>query len=329
MKSFNSSILKGQAAVTLWLTAAIFAASAEPIIVKLGYAAGVQPLQILVLKNCFAAAVVLLLTRKFVWVGLKQLPHLALLAFLLFCTNGLILLSLTLIPAVVVMTLVTTTPALVAMINSALGRDKLTARFWGGFALCLLGVVLMLEVKSLAANPLGILAVLSAVVTSSIYRVQMETACRAINPLVVSSYQFPINVLLCLPLMFITPTIGPEALKVGAIVGSAAALANVAFLSAMAIIGSTRVSIISLLQRPLLLVLAIVVLNEPASALQLLGIVLTICGVQIAQVKRKKPPLVILSETASEGVAQTAADAIPSQSEKQAGAVAACFSNRR
>ncbi len=288
MKSFNSSILKGEAAVTLWLTAAIFAASAEPIIVKLGYAAGVQPLQILVLKNCFAATVVLLLTRKFVWVGVKQLPRLALLAFLLFCTNGLILLSLTLVPAVVVMTLVTTTPALVAIINSSLGRDKLTIRFWAGFGLCLLGVVLMLEVKSLAGNPLGIVAVLAAVVTSSIYRVQMETACKAINPLVVSSYQFPINVFLCIPLMFITPSIGPEALKVGAIVGSAAALANIAFLSAMAIIGSTRVSIISLLQRPLLLILAIVVLNEPASALQLLGIVLTICGVQIAQVKRKK-----------------------------------------
>jgi drug/metabolite transporter (DMT)-like permease len=296
VKSFDSSILKGEAAVTLWLTAAIFAASAEPIIVKLGYAAGVQPLQILVLKNCFAAAVVLLLTGKFVWVGVKQLPRLALLAFLLFCTNGLILLSLTLSPAVVVMTVVTTTPALVAIINSSLGRDKLTARFWAGFALCLLGVVLMLEVKSLTGNPLGILAVITAVITSSIYRVQMETACKAINPLVVSSYQFPINVLLCIPLMFITPTIGPEAVKVGAIVGSAAALANIAFLSAMAIIGSTRVSIISLLQRPLLLVLAILVLREPASALQLLGIALTIAGVQLAQVKRSKKAIVILPQ---------------------------------
>lgn len=286
MKLFNSSILKSDASVTLWLTAAIFAASAEPIIVKLGYAAGVQPLQVFVLKNCFAAVVVLLLTRKIVWVGLKQLPRLMLLAFLLFCTNGLILLSLTMVPAVVVMTLVTTTPALVAIINSALGRDKLTLKFWGGFALCLIGVVLMLEVKSLAGNPLGILAVLTAVITSSIYRVQMETATKTINPLVVSSYQFPFNVLLCIPLMFFTPTLNCEALKVGAIVGSGAALANVAFLSAMALIGSTRVSIISLLQRPLLLVLAVVVLNEPASAMQIFGIVLTFLGVQSAQVKR-------------------------------------------
>lgn len=324
MKSFNSSILKGEAAVTLWLTAAIFAASAEPIIVKLGYAAGVQPLQIFVLKNCFAAAVVLLLTRRFVWVGAKQLPRLALLAFLLFCTNALILLSLTLVPAVVVMTLVTTTPALVAIINLALGRDTLTVRFWAGFALCLLGVVLMLEVKSLAGNPLGILAVLAAVVTSSIYRVQMETACKAMNPLVISSYQFPFNVFLCIPLIFITPAIGPEALKVGAIVGSAAALANIAFLSAMAIIGSTRVSMISLLQRPLLLVLAVVVLNEPASALQILGIVLTIAGVQIAQVRRKKPPVVMLAETVPETESPQQAEG-----EKQRLTVAAGLSKRR
>lgn len=289
MKSFDSSILKGEAAVTLWLTAAIFAASAEPIFVKLGYSAGVTPLQVFVLKNVCAALIVLPLTRAFKWVGWNNLPRLMFLAFLLFCTNGLILLSLTLVPAVVVMTLVTTTPALVAIINSALGRDKLTAKFWGGFALCLLGVILMLEVKTLSGTPMGILAVLAAIVSSSIYRVNMETATGVMKPLTISSYQFPLCAIYCIPLMFFTPAFTFEAVKVGAITGSAAAIANVAFLSAMAMIGSTRVSIISLLQRPLLLILAVVVLNEPASVWQILGIVLTIAGVQIAQVKRKKP----------------------------------------
>lgn len=297
MKWFDSSILKGEAAVTLWLTAAIFAASAEPIFVKLGYSAGVSPLQVFVLKNVCAALLVLPLTRAFKWVGMKNMPRLMFLAFMLFCTNGLILISLTMVPAVVVMTLVTTTPALVAIINSALGRDKLTAKFWGGFALCLLGVVLMLEVKSLSGTPLGILAALAAVVSSSIYRVNMETATGVMKPLTISSYQFPLCAIYCIPLMFFTPELTFEAIKVGAITGSAAALANVAFLSAMAMIGSTRVSIISLLQRPLLLVLAVVVLNEPASIWQILGIVLTIAGVQIAQVKRKKAPIVVRSET--------------------------------
>lgn len=297
MKSFDYSILKGEAAVTLWLTAAIFAASAEPIFVKLGYSAGVSPVQVFVLKNVCAALLVLPLTRAFKWVGLKNMPRLMFLAFMLFCTNALILISLTMVPAVVVMTLVTTTPALVAIINSALGRDKLTAKFWGGFALCLLGVVLMLEVKSLSGTPLGILAVLAAVVSSSIYRVNMETATGVMKPLTISSYQFPLCAIYCIPLMFFTPALTFEAVKVGAITGSAAALANVAFLSAMAMIGSTRVSIISLLQRPLLLVLAVVVLNEPASLWQILGIVLTIAGVQIAQVKRKKAPIVVRAET--------------------------------
>ena len=293
MKSFDSSILKGEAAVTLWLTAAIFAASAEPIFVKLGYSAGVSPLQIFVLKNLCAAALLLPLTRAFKWVGMKNLPRLMFLAFLLFCTNGLILLSLTMVPAVVVMTLVTTTPALVAIINSALGRDKLTLKFWAGFALCLLGVILMLEVKTFSGAPLGILAVLAAVVSSSIYRVNMETATGVMKPLTISSYQFPLCAVYCIPLMFFTPALSFEAIKVGAITGSAAALANVAFLSAMAMIGSTRVSIISLLQRPLLLILAVIVLNEPASIWQIAGIVLTFAGVQIAQVKRKKAPIAI------------------------------------
>jgi len=305
VKWFDSSILKGEAAVTLWLTAAIFAASAEPIFVKLGYSAGVSPLQVFVLKNVCAALLVLPLTRAFKWVGMKNMPRLMFLAFMLFCTNGLILISLTMVPAVVVMTLVTTTPALVAIINSALGRDKLTAKFWGGFALCLLGVVLMLEVKSLSGTPLGILAVLAAVVSSSIYRVNMETATGVMKPLTISSYQFPLCAIYCIPLMFFTPALTFEAVKVGAITGSAAALANVAFLSAMAMIGSTRVSIISLLQRPLLLVLAVVVLNEPASLWQILGIVLTIAGVQIAQVKRKKAPIVVRSETNCTDLSET------------------------
>lgn len=296
MKSFNSSILKGEAAVTVWLTAAIFAASAEPIFVKLGYSAGVSPLQVFVLKNLCAAAIVLPLTRAFKWVGMKNIPRLMLLAFLLFCTNGLILLSLTMVPAVVVMTLVTTTPALVAIINSALGRDKLTFKFWTGFALCLIGVILMLEVKTFSGTPLGILAVLAAVVSSSIYRVNMETATGVMKPLTISSYQFPLCAVYCIPLMFFTPALTFEAIKVGAITGSAAALANVAFLSAMAMIGSTRVSIISLLQRPLLLILAVVVLNEPASVWQVLGILLTFAGVQIAQVKRRKAPITLNSD---------------------------------
>ena len=308
MKSLDTSILKGEASVTLWLTVAIFAASAEPIFVKLGYSAGVSPLQVFVLKNVFAAAVVLPICSKlgaFKWVGRENIPRLMSLAFLLFCTNGLILTSLTLVPAVVVMTLVTTTPALVAIINSALGRDKLTAKFWSGFALCLVGVVLMLEVKSLAGNPLGILACLAAVVSSSIYRVNMETACAVMKPLTISSYQFPLCAMYCIPLVFFTPLLTFEAAKVGVITGSAAALANIAFLSAMALIGSTRVSIISLLQRPLLLVLAIVILNEPASALQILGIALTIAGVQIAQVKRKRAPIVVVATSSSSAPVET------------------------
>lgn len=156
----------------------------------------------------------------------------------------------------------------------------------------------MLEVKSLSGTPLGILAVLAAVVSSSIYRVNMETATGVMKPLTISSYQFPLCAIYCIPLMFFTPALTFEAVKVGTITGSAAALANVAFLSAMAMIGSTRVSIISLLQRPLLLVLAVVVLNEPASLWQILGIVLTIAGVQIAQVKRKKAPIVVNTEPA-------------------------------
>lgn len=288
MKLLSTSTLKSDAFVTVWLTAAIFAASAEPIIVKLGYAAGVAPLQIIVLKNCFAAALLLPLARAFSWVGVEKLPRIILIALMLFSTNSLIVLSLTMVPAVLVMTLVTTTPALVAIINSSLGRDKLTRKFWIGFSLCLIGAMMMLEVRSLSGNPLGILAVLASVITSSIYRVQLESATAITKPLTISSYLFLFNALLSLPLLFFTPLLTADAFKVGAVVGTAAALANVAFLSALSIIGSTRVSMITLLQRPLLLILAALILNEKIAPIQIAGIVITIVGIQIAQIKRQK-----------------------------------------
>ena len=66
------------------------------------------------------------------------------------------------------------------------------------------------------------------------------------------------------------------------------ACANVAFLFALALLGSTRISIINILQRPAIIVAAAIILREPLSISQGVGVILVLVGVQLAQVKRKK-----------------------------------------
>jgi drug/metabolite transporter (DMT)-like permease len=70
--------------------------------------------------------------------------------------------------------------------------------------------------------------------------------------------------------------------------GFAGAVANIAFLWALCIIGSTRISIFGMLQRPLVIVAASVILHEPLSWLQVVGVAMTLVGIQMANVKRLK-----------------------------------------
>ena len=76
------------------------------------------------------------MTRHFRLVRYTDALRIGSVSILLLITNGLTLYALKYISAVEVITIVTTTPAIVAMTNWALGRDILTWRFWVGFALC-------------------------------------------------------------------------------------------------------------------------------------------------------------------------------------------------
>jgi drug/metabolite transporter (DMT)-like permease len=57
------------------------------------------------------------------------------------------------------------------------------------------------------------------------------------------------------------------------------------------LLGSTRISVINILQRPAIIVAAAIILREPLTITQGIGIAFVLIGVQLAQVKRKKPPI--------------------------------------
>lgn len=277
----------------MWVTLAIGAASLDPILVKLGYHHGsVSPLQLLVLKNLVAAALIYPLTRRFRWVGWSGIGRIASVCILLLVTNGLGLVALQHLSAAAVITLVSLTPAAVAIINQIRGRDRLTVRFWIGFFMCFVGVLLTAEVASLGAcggGLLGLAAALGAVASSTVYRTRMEDLTAQYEPILVSTYAFLVNGLVAGALIwpFLDP-IPAYSLPIGLWLGVTAACANVAFLTALHLVGSTNVSLFNMLQRPMVIVLAWLLLGEALTPLQILGVALTLGGLPLATVKRAK-----------------------------------------
>ncbi|HEY9787121.1 MAG TPA: DMT family transporter [Candidatus Obscuribacterales bacterium] len=274
---------------TGWIMTALLAASIEPIIVKFGYRGNVTPLQLFALKTVFAALLFLPLAalRKCPWLGLKGIGKLAFVSLLLMGTNLFTLYALKYISAVTVITVVTTTPALVAIVNQSLGREQAEKGFWLAFWLSFSGVILSVELSQFVVNPIGLAAMFTAVVTSTVYRVRMEDLTDEFSPLTVSAYTFAIGSLLTL--IFLWPFMGSvpaEAWGLGVWIGMAAGFANLAFLKALNIVGATRISIIAMLQRPLLIIAAAAVLKEPVTLLQATGIIMVLVGTQMARVRR-------------------------------------------
>jgi drug/metabolite transporter (DMT)-like permease len=272
---------------TLWILATLLAASIEPVIVKFGYAANCSPWQLLCLKSIVGAIIIWPLTRQRTWVGLRGLLQIFPVAALLLCTGTLMLLSLQYLQASMLITIVAVTPAAVALINQALGRDILGPKFWAGFIMCAGGIYLTTgDIGKL--HLLGVGLAFAAVISSTTYRVLLERVTRIHKPAVVSTYIFLLNGLCVLPFV---PThaanLPPNILASGVWLGIAAAVANVSFLYAISILGSTRVSIITMLERPIVICIAALLLKEQLTPLQIIGIVIVIAGVQLAKVKRK------------------------------------------
>jgi drug/metabolite transporter (DMT)-like permease len=82
------------------------------------------------------------------------------------------------------------------------------------------------------------------------------------------------------------PKVSHVTLAMGVWIGFTASIANVAFLLLLSLLGSTRVSIVYMLQRPLVVLLAAPILHEPLHWYQILGIALVFYGVHLAKVEK-------------------------------------------
>jgi drug/metabolite transporter (DMT)-like permease len=243
-------------------------------------------------RNIIAALVLspILFKFKIKWKAVIQVAPVSLLLMTTgFCT----LVALKYLSAVTVITVVTTTPAIVAILNQRLGRDTLAPKFWLGFCLSFIGVVISLEYNAFVANPIGLICVFVAVVSSSLYRVSMESLSEELSPLLASALSFVVMGLITL--LFVYPFVGcipGKGLPIASTIGFAAAVANVAFITALNRVGATRISIIAMVQRPLLIGAAAIFLQEQPTPLQLFGILLVIVGMNSAKVTRIPSPAI-------------------------------------
>lgn len=272
---------------TVWVLLALLAASFEPLVAKLGYTHGVA-LESLFVGRCLVAALAVWPITRFRATDSAALPSASrdrwgvfLGGLLLATTSGLMLFALTRIPTSIVVVAVTTTPALVAAVNTIRGHERTGLVFWIGVLACVIGVIMTLELPGDASlDPLGTGAAAAAVVSSCLYRVHLDALMKRVAPAVVSAWVVTVQGL-CALVVFgpLVRSFSSATVVTSLWTGVFAALANVAFLKAMQAIGATRVSIFTLAQRPLVIGVAALLLDEPLGPMQWLGTGLVIVGI--------------------------------------------------
>lgn len=269
----------------VWLVAVSMGASSiEPLGGKLGFRWSLPPEQLLLVRTVVGAAVIYPLTRSFRALKRQEVAAVVWVS-LLFTTAGWCLLyALRYLPASTVVTLQATTPAIVGLANRQLGKARLGSRFWAGLGLSIPGVALCLGTELLPATGLqaGLLWVAAAVTCSTLYRIGMDRVTVSLTPRLTSTYVFWLSTLWVLPLLAQLQGMPRSAWGLGCVLGLAAAVANVAFLDLLHRIGSTHISVVSLLQRPITIVLSAILLGEAIGLWQWVGIAMVLAGVALS-----------------------------------------------
>lgn len=264
--------------------------SLEPVLVKY-FALPISPLGLIVLKSLAGGVLMAPLYHRLNKISGKHIQPLFWVSGLAFLTNALVFFSLTYLPATVVVTIITTTPLLVAFVHHRRGFTPLTPFFLASFFVVIIGVVLtigLFEDALIRWSSFGVLIAFTSVLASAVYRLRMERLTHIVDPLSVSCGVFAINgfaSLLLLPFV----EIPVKAIPLGAWLGLAGALANVVFLMSLKHLGAIRVSMLSLSQRPMAVIVGAFLLKEDLSLGQSLGIILIFVGIFSERIRFLKP----------------------------------------
>ncbi len=273
-----------------WVALALLASSIEPLIVKLGYRTGSDPVSLLAWKLIFGGIFMLPLMVRNRDLPKQKIPVLLWIGACFSLHYLAVFYALTRTSASILVTFLASTPALVALMNQMKMREKAGRKFWFWWAACFFGVLLSLDLFGTAGVRLdgpGIALCGTAVALSALYRVSIDHFTRGLEPLTVSGAIFAIAGIVGLALIPVAPPMNSQGYFSALWMGLAGAAANIAFVQALKSLGSTRISVLTLLQRPLVIFLAAILLEEPLGALQVAGVALVILGSRYAKVEKR------------------------------------------
>ncbi len=189
-----------------------------------------------------------------------------------------------------------TFPAIVAVLNVFVFHEKLTARVIIALALSLLGIVLIsgvLAPDEAALDPIGIIFAIAACTAFAIYSVLIQKTARTESSFTAT---FTIS-LVCLAASLILfagelgglAHISAKELALGSgLAILATILPIVLYIFAIARIGATKASIISIIETPSSLLLAWLILGETIDVFQGIGALLVVIAILSVTVKPKE-----------------------------------------
>lgn len=190
-----------------------------------------------------------------------------------------------------------TFPAIVAVLNVFVFHEKLTARVIIALALSLLGIILISGVVApdeKALDPIGILFAIAACTSFAIYSVLIQKTARTESSFTAT---FTIS-LICLVASLVLfagelgglAQLGVKELALGSgLAILATILPIVLYIFAIARIGATKASIISIIETPSSLLLAWLILGETIDVFQGIGALLVVIAILSVTVKPKEP----------------------------------------
>ena len=276
--------------IAFWTTLALTASAVEPIIVKLGMNHRTTALQILIWKLILGGIFMFPVFKK-VKLTKKNAPQIILAALLYSSHYAFAFFALNFITVSFLVTALATTPIIVALMNRLYADERAPLQFWLASATSAFGVILSLSWHGPANSEnsvVGLFLALLAVLASATYRIKMDQITRVIEPIAASASLFIVNAcvgLLALPWI---PLIETKVVPSVIWIALAGVVANVAFVRALSTLGSTRISILTLLQRPLIILISIPILGEIPTTLQWVGITTVIVSVYFSRTAQKK-----------------------------------------
>jgi drug/metabolite transporter (DMT)-like permease len=259
---------------------------------------GVAPLSYSFVRYGLAGAIFVALTllaERTLRIDRKHLPILVFTVVIL-CLNQLcFVFALDRTTAATIGLILGSIPIFAALFGVALGREQLSRRFWLGATVSFLGVGLVAVGSGgeLSASYVGILLGLATCVTWAAYSVAVAPLMTTYSPSQVSAVVMP-GVWLLLAIIGIPETRDQDwdlgwqlwALLVLATVGPLV-LTNILWFRSIAKIGPARATLAANLQPFVAALLAVILLSEPLSAVQVVGGLLIASGILFA--RRRSP----------------------------------------